>query len=98
MDAVDVDRAIRQERARQDAQWGGPEHDDLHTPDEWRIILREHTLKALRAPAHYLEKDERIIQEATVGEAVIDRLERALAEIERLEVNAPSWRDDIVMR
>ena len=24
------------ERARQDAQWGGPEHDDTHTPSDWR--------------------------------------------------------------
>lgn len=27
---------IRIERAKQDLQWGGAEHDDEHTPTEWR--------------------------------------------------------------
>ena len=26
---------IKAERERQDAQWGGPEHDDRHAPIEW---------------------------------------------------------------
>lgn len=26
---------IREERARQDEKWGGPEHDDVHCQDDW---------------------------------------------------------------
>ena len=30
---------ILAERSRQDAQWGGPAHDDAHTPADWLDIL-----------------------------------------------------------
>lgn len=33
---------IDQERAEQDAQWGGPEHDDEHDPFVWLGIVGKH--------------------------------------------------------
>jgi hypothetical protein len=30
---------IRAERLRQDRQWGGPVHDDMHTIDEWLAFI-----------------------------------------------------------
>jgi hypothetical protein len=34
--------AIIAERIRQDAQWGGAEHDDGHDPDDWYDLLWSH--------------------------------------------------------
>lgn len=34
-----VVRAIKQERERQDAKWGGPEHDDQHGLGDWLDII-----------------------------------------------------------
>lgn len=31
---------IQRERVRQDKLWGGPEHDDMHTPDDWLRFIR----------------------------------------------------------
>jgi hypothetical protein len=33
---------VRQERAMQDSLWGGPAHDDLHTPAGWMAVLCRH--------------------------------------------------------
>lgn len=32
---------IEVERARQDAQWGGPSHDDQHGPDDWLDYIQK---------------------------------------------------------
>lgn len=37
---------IREERARQDLKWGGPEHDDGHNRDDWITCIRSHTTRA----------------------------------------------------
>ena len=39
---MDVLAEIVGERAAQDVQWGGPGHDDKHTPSEWACILTEY--------------------------------------------------------
>ena len=28
-------KEILEERTRQDGKWGGPEHDDIHNPENW---------------------------------------------------------------
>ena len=33
---------IRQERDRQDEQYGGPDHDDNHYPGDWCLILMKY--------------------------------------------------------
>ena len=48
-----IDRALLAtelcaERARQDAQWGGPVHDDMHEFWQWIQMIREHTSIAER--------------------------------------------------
>jgi hypothetical protein len=30
---------ISDERHRQDQEWGGPEHDDHHSPEDWEALL-----------------------------------------------------------
>ena len=34
---------VMAERARQDAKWGGPAHDDEHNPDEWAEFIEDRT-------------------------------------------------------
>lgn len=43
------DAEVRAERRRQDAQWGGPEHDDTHTPLDWLKFLSYHWAEARAA-------------------------------------------------
>lgn len=38
---------ITQERIRQDAKWGGPEHDDTHTPSDWHNLNAEHVFRTI---------------------------------------------------
>src|ERR1051325_5960882 len=40
---------IVEERRRQDAQWGGPEHDDHHSRREWLGFIDEHVTRARKA-------------------------------------------------
>jgi hypothetical protein len=56
--------AIRAERQRQDAKWGGPEHDDHHSGLDWRSFIASHA-----EAGHLLEV-------AALGFAVADALTR----------------------
>jgi len=40
-DLLTVLQEIATERWRQDCHWGGPAHDDTHTPYEWERLLHE---------------------------------------------------------
>ncbi|MGI9452494.1 MAG: hypothetical protein ACR2QH_17915 [Geminicoccaceae bacterium] len=37
---------IRRERDRQDANYGGPDHDDSHYPGDWCLILAKYVGRA----------------------------------------------------
>jgi len=40
--AIGLSPAVQEvihERQRQDAKWGGPEHDDTHTPADWVSLM-----------------------------------------------------------
>jgi hypothetical protein len=43
--------------AEQDAQWGGPEHDDTHTQIEWCRFINNHTWRAYHNPPMHDEID-----------------------------------------
>ena len=36
---------VRKERQRQDDQWGGAPHDDIHDPQRWFVILLDHVAR-----------------------------------------------------
>lgn len=40
---------VAQERDRQDAKWGGPTHDDTHSPADFCRFIREHEVRAEQA-------------------------------------------------
>lgn len=73
---------IRAERKRQDAKWGGPDHDDKHHPGQWLDFIMRFWNKANNPsePFRY-----RMIQIAALAVAAIeshDRKEQAKAERE----------------
>lgn len=39
-------RAVCDERLRQNRQWGGPDHDDRHEPDDWLKFIEHQVTKA----------------------------------------------------
>jgi hypothetical protein len=76
---------IEAERARQDAQWGGPAHDDEHSLWDWfGYIKRQVTLAGFGAEwAHLRGKSitssmqrERLIKIAGLAVAAIESLDR----------------------
>jgi hypothetical protein len=64
------------ERKRQDEQWGGPAHDDLHDAGDWGAYIR-HQLKRL-VGVNYAESfaRERFIKIAALGMAAAESLTR----------------------
>lgn len=42
----DIFDEVVRERMRQDEKWGGPKHDDEHSPADWRRFIIEHTVRA----------------------------------------------------
>lgn len=71
---------IHAERDKQDAQWGGPEHDDGHTSDEWFGFIEKQT-SAYRAEASpYVAMDAsargRLVKVAALAIAAIEAIDR----------------------
>lgn len=67
---------IRAERHRQDAQWGGPGHDDLHKHRDWTKFIEEHNDRA-----------SKVIADAK-GRPDLDQYRKQLVEIAALAVAA----------
>lgn len=66
------------ERQRQDAKWGGPEHDDQHSPDEWLGFIQEKWAGAHES----LTADEyryQLVQIAALAVAAIESLDRKMS-------------------
>lgn len=78
------------ERARQDAQWGGPEHDDTHKPADWLTYIDQQISKAhqlLRdAPDATLDTDQ---HDAALRERLVKVAALALAGLASFERKAP---------
>lgn len=65
---------IMNERARQDAKWGGPEHDDEHTMAEWFSFI----LARAACPTGYVPKHDRkiAVEMAALAIAAIESFDR----------------------
>lgn len=66
------------ERGRQDAQWGGPAHDDTHSVDDWCSHI-DHQLSFIHYPlkdATPEEERERFIKIAALAVAAVESLDR----------------------
>lgn len=62
---------VIEERRRQDAQWGGPEHDDDHAAGDWFGFIEKQMMKTT-AP-----RRERFVKIAALAVAAIEALDRA---------------------
>tara|TARA_R100000501_G_C2518382_1_gene46730 strand:- start:250 stop:477 length:228 start_codon:yes stop_codon:yes gene_type:complete len=66
---------IGEERSRQDIQWGGPEHDDEHGPDEWCEYIGLQLYRAEKAAnweGTMREYRERLIKIAALSVAALE--------------------------
>lgn len=72
---------VMKERHRQGLKWGGPEHDDEHTPDEWECFIVERI-------APLTDRDEtfrkRMVEVSALALAAIESFDRKLEEHEAL--------------
>ena len=68
---------IEDERLHQDEKWGGPEHDDTHSPEEWWAILFDHCDRLVDSGGQ-AEGDyrERLIKIAAIAVAAIQSWDR----------------------
>lgn len=78
---------IRAERARQDEQWGGPEHDDEHTPWDWARLIECQTDWGR-------EKDPwcRFVKIAALAVAAIESIERKKSQTKPADTIEPKMR------
>ncbi len=80
---------VAAERDRQDAKWGGPEHDDGHTNGNWTIwidLIDEHAGKAYspdNSPEAYRNARRRFIEVAALAVAAVESLDREVGELMR---------------
>ncbi len=80
------------ERQRQDAQWGGPEHDDKNTPNDWRGFIAEQLKKQshsfVNPNPNFTEYRERMIKVSALALAAVESYDRLLKKTPK-EESAP---------
>jgi hypothetical protein len=77
---VDTDlwQDIQDERDRQDAQWGGPKHDDQHTASQWASFRGKFENRQLRLTDDPRKQREELVKIAALTIAQIESLDRNL--------------------
>lgn len=78
---MDIYDEIRAERERQDAQWGGPDHDDEHGVNDWEGLIGDYIQLALEARMRTGNHDltgwrTRMLQAAALAVAAIQSTDR----------------------
>lgn len=77
MTQVKVLQEIADERSRQDERWGGPDHDDTHTPFDWCHFI---SLRLSEAEVGNGEEYRRMMLEiAALATAAIESYDRKQA-------------------
>jgi hypothetical protein len=64
---------ILKERDDQDAQWGGPAHDDTHSADDWWEYIRHQWIRFANNPD---EARDRFVKTAALALAAIESMDR----------------------
>ena len=78
-------RQITLERDRQDRQWGGPDHDDHHTPNDWVAYITKHLGKAVHWPWTPVTFRHQMVVVAAIAVAAIEWVDRAPSTVESQE-------------
>ena len=79
--ALSVYDEIAAERERQDAKWGGPDHDDGHGWHEWIDWMVEHASKAYSPnndEESYANARRRYIEVAALAVAAVESMDRTV--------------------
>lgn len=69
---------IKAERATQDAQWGGPDHDDEHGPDEFVTFIEHQIARSDRGRGP--DARERLVKIAALAVAAVESYDRKMLE------------------
>ena len=72
----DVYGTIRKERARQDAEWGGPGHDDQHNSHDWVAFITKHAGMAVMWPFRPSVFRYQMVRVAALAVAAIEWFDR----------------------
>lgn len=75
-DARDVLGEIIAERNRQDAQWGGADHDDDHSPEDWIRFIGAQAVKCAYGKGP--DYRERLVKIAALAVAAVETYDRQL--------------------
>lgn len=69
---------VEAERRAQDAEWGGPDHDDERTVGSWLEVLQKHWAKANAAPIDHHEPlfRHQMVRVAALAVATIEWFDR----------------------
>lgn len=78
MSQVSIFSEIAGERIRQDAKYGGPEHDDEHSALEWAEFIGD-KLDDISLTSEQADVRKRLIQIAALAVAAIDACDRGAA-------------------
>jgi hypothetical protein len=74
---------IDQERAAQDAEWGGAEHDDSHGAVDWAAFIRKHLSKAFQLPLERATFRRQMVRIAALAVAAVEWHDRQLEQAEQ---------------
>lgn len=80
--AEDVFGDVRAERAKQDAQWGGPAHDDQHSDWDWLRFIQRHARLAAATPLNEQARYQ-WVRVAALAVAAIESHDRKVAALTR---------------
>jgi hypothetical protein len=72
---------IRAERARQDDQWGGPEHDDEHNSADWMSFIERQLYAMVGYRDLADDRRQRFVKIAALSVAAIESIDRKAAAI-----------------
>ena len=67
-----------EERQRQDAKWGGPEHDDAHQINDFIAYITKHAGRCVDAKSH--DTRHHMIRVAALAVAVVEKIDRSYKE------------------
>lgn len=69
---------IRDERDKQDKEWGGPIHDDDHTVNDFIAFITKHAGKAVDGSVQ--DQRHQMIRVAATAVAVVEKLDRQVTQ------------------
>jgi hypothetical protein len=78
--------AIKAERARQDEQWGGPEHDDTHDETAWNFYRSKFEDRILNYGSRRGQQDYPTVHR----DALVKIVALAVAQIEQIDRQHPT--------